>query len=186
MFQSILEWSRRPARRQRTLLPALEPLDGHRLPSAVHLIAPAIPAMVVAADSLSLVRLAAKETTNPGHTQAARPQVTLSPVLPGSSDRDSKSPSADGGSDDDNGASPSNGPESEESKSHDSELIDCPGGTVRKNEVEVELAVASSDPDPLPQAQANHLHAPSSLLADEPTGRRKGGLNWGPLIDRAT
>jgi hypothetical protein len=185
-LQLFLGWSRHPVRRQRILLPTLEPLDGRWLPSAVHLIAPAIPTMVVAPGSPRLVRLEAKETTNPGHAQKARPHVTPGPVLPESPDRGSKPPpSAAGGSDDDNGASPGNGPDSDEPTSPFSELSNRPGGMVRKDEVEVELVASSNDPDPLPHAQAHRLHAPSSLLADKPTGRRKTRLNSGPLIDRS-
>ena len=166
-LQLFLEWSRRPVCRQRTLLPALESLDGRRLPSAVHLIAPAVPAMVVALDSLRLLRLDTKETAYPGHTQAARPHVSPGPILTGALDRGSRPPSTDGGSNDDDGALPGNDTDSDEPKSPFSEMINRPGGMVEKDEVDVELA------------------ASSKLLTDEPKGRRRAGLNPEPLIDRA-
>ena len=138
--------------------------------------------MVVVPDSLRLVRIEAKETAYPGPAQAARPHVAPGPILTGALDPGSRPPSTDGDSNDDDGILTANGPDPDEPKSPFSELINRPGGMVEKEEVDVELAASSNDP--VPHARAHRLHAPSSLLADEPTGHHKAGLNPVPLIDQ--
>jgi hypothetical protein len=150
-FQTFTKWTRRPFRRRRTLLPAVEPLDGRRLLSAVHPIAPAATTIAtVAPDFPRPDRREVRETANP--RTAPRP-VTLPPA----STDPGPGPQGDVGSPDPD--------EPEQPTARDA--IESPNE--RGETHEVAIALFLYDPHPLPRAQTRHAHR--SLLSDEAAGR---------------